>query len=475
MATLLDELLIRIKAETGDAERGLERTERQADSLGQSFVGLAAKAAGALTAVLSVGSAISGAIARAADIEALDRTATALGVGITELDAFGKAAERMGGDAQGARDSLTDMAEKMGEALSDTESGAAKAFSSLGIGLKGVGGQSKDAITGILDLASAVEGMGKEEAIFRIKELGITDNRTVEMVLKGRKELERMLQVQKEGSAVTKEQAERAKLLTESMNALKQGVTAGSNSFFDALIPAITTAIKWLTKIVDWANENKDFVTGFFIAIAGVVAAVYLPAMISAAAATLAATWPLIAIGAAVVAAAAAFALLYDDIMNFIDGNDSFIGQIFEKYPMVKSIVFGIIDAFKMMGSALVAVFQMILAGWKGIFDVIMLGVDQVMGGVRAVAGFFGFGGGDSGVGAAGAQLAAAGTSPMNGTTSAAISNGASGGSETNVPIGQVVINTSASTMSGTGQDMGNSLKGQLRDLDAQTATGVAR
>ena len=63
----------------------------------------------------------------------------------------------------------------------------------------------------------------------------------------------------------------------------------------------------------------------------------------------------------------------------------------------------------------------------------------------------------------------------MNGTTSAAISNGVSGGSETNVPIGQVVINTSASTMTGAGEDMGNSLKGQLRDLDAQTATGVAR
>ena len=499
MATLLDELLIKIKADTAGAERGLERTEQKSEKLSTSFAGLAARALGAFASIAAAGQAISGAIGRAADIEALDRTAQALGVGVTELDAFGKAAERMGGDAQGARDSLTDMAESIGEALQDVESGRAKTFAALGISLRGVNGQAKDAITGMMDLADAVQGLSREEAIFRIKELGITDNRTVEMVLKGRTELERMIRVQKENGAVTREQAERARGLNEAMNAFRMGVTSGANSLFDWLIPAIKTSVEWLTKIVNWANQNKTVVAGFFAAIAAVVAAVYLPAMISAAAATLAATWPILAIIAAVVAAAAAFALLYDDVMNFVQGNDSFIGQVFEKYPIIKDIVFAVVDAFKFMmdfsgklfdymvagtssmiegfvafKDGVVAVFEFIGKAWKVQMDFILKGVQMVKDGLRSVADFFGFGG-DEGVDAAGAQLSAAQQSPLNGTTSAAISNAASGSSETNVPIGQITINTQATDAAGISRDLNSELQGQLRDLDAQTATGVAR
>ncbi len=165
--------------------------------------------------------------------------------------------------------------------------------------------------------------------------------------------------------------------------------------------------------IVDWAGEHKDFVVGFFGAIAAVVAAIYLPAMIAAAAATLAATWPILAIGVAIVAAAAAFALIYDDIMNFIAGNDSMIGQIFEKYPMIKEIVFGLIDAFKQMGSAVGAVFEFIGEMWKLQFDFIMQGVEMIKSGLSSVGSFFGIGG-DVDVSGANAQIAAASANPMN-------------------------------------------------------------
>lgn len=358
---LLDELLIRIVADTSGVRNDIDRSRRAADDLtddlqdtenqakrsGEAMAGFAAKALGALTAALSVGGVISSAMARANDIEALHRTSEALGVAIGDLDAFGRAAELAGGDAQGARDSITDMAEKMGEALSDAESGAAKAFKALNIGLKNADGSSKNALEGLLDLAGAVEGLDKTTAVFKIKELGITDNRTVEMVLKGRKELERMLAVQKAQGVVTKEAAERAKAFTEGLNALKGSLNAASNSFFDTLIPALTKAVEWLTKIVDWAGEHKDLIVGFFIAVAGIVTALYLPAMISAAAATLAATWPLLLIIATLGALAAGFALVYDDVMNFIEGNDSLIGQIFEKYPAVKDVVMALIDAFR--------------------------------------------------------------------------------------------------------------------------------
>lgn len=540
---LLDTLLLVFKADTSQADAGLDSARKKSDELidsirdadaaagkaGASLKAMAAGALGGLAAAFSVSAAISGAFARADNIRAIEQTSDAIGAAIENVDAFGKAAEAMGGDAQGARDSLTDMAEKMGEAMSDVESGAAKAFKSLGISLKSADGGTKDAISGMLDLASAVEGLDRSAAVFKIKELGITDNRTVEMIIKGRQELERMLRVQKEQGVVTKEAAENARKLTEATGSLKNSMSNAGNSFLDSIIPALTKVIEWLGKGASWMQENKDFVIGFFGAIAAVVTALYLPAMISAAAATLAATWPLLLIGVAIAAAAAAFALIYDDIMNFIDGNESFIGQVFEKYPMVEKIVMTLIDAFRQMwgilitgaqqvGDFVTAGFQQVIAGIKAAIDYLVeaygaiqgfvdnslsafqsmadgisaifsfivdtvkssmsfvtAGIDKIKSGVSGVAGFFGFGDSSDAMGSAGQQLGMAAGAPSNGVTSSAISNLASTSSESNVQVGSVVIQTQATDAQGISKDVGSELKNQLKNLEHESATGVAR
>ena len=573
---LLDELLIRIVSDSSGVDRGIDESRKKADKLTDSLfdtekaaqktsstlTGFAAKALGALTAALSVGSLISGAIERAGEIKQLTQTADSLGVAVDSLDAFGKAAEQAGGDAQGARDSLTDMAEKIGEAFSDTESGAAKAFKAIGISVTDGSGKAKDAISGFLDLASAVEGMDRSTAVFKIKELGITDNKSVEMILKGRKELERMIAVEKEQGVVTKEAAERAVKLTDTMAALKGSFASAGNGVLDSLIPALTKAFEWLKIVVDWTSDHKDLVIGFFIAVAAVVGTIYLPAMIAAAAATIAATWPLIAIGAAIAVAAAAFALIYDDIMNFIDGNDSFIGQIFEKYPMVQAIVMQIIDIFKFMfdtlvtgakqigefvtagflqvvagikfaidylseaygsisgfvdasvkafqsmGEGIAAVFRFIVDTVKSSLAFVTAGIDKIKGVVSKVAGVVGIKVGDDetpanenqparpsgsgqadsdvpmlddvamarqGLPAANDALLAASATPMNGVTSSAISNTTTKNSETSVQTGDIIVQTQATDAQGISQDIGGSLKGELKGMTAEFATGADR
>lgn len=485
---ILDVFTILFEADTSKAKGGVDDTRRTTDELvesmkdadkqagktSSSMAGFAAKALGALGAVMSVGQAISGAIGRAEDIAAIERTSNALGVAIEDVAAFGGAMERLGGDAQGARDSLTDMAESIGEALQDVESGRAKTFGALGVSLKGVDGQAVGAVEGLMRVADAVQGMSQGEAVFRIKELGITDNRTVEALLKGRKELERLMQIQKQSNPLTKEQVDRAKQLTDTMGGLKGSVAGASSQFFDMMIPALTKVIDWLTVIVDWAGEHKDFVVGFFAAIAGVVAAVYLPAMIKAGIATLAATWPILAIGAAIVVAAAAFALIYDDIMNFIDGNDSMIGNMMEKYPLVKTLVMGIVEAFKFMGDVVGAVFSSLILGFQQVIDFISLGISQIASGISSVAGFFGIGG-DVDVSEANAQMGAASANPMNAVSSNAISNTANNSRETNVQVGQVTVQTQATDSQGISQAIGGDLSAQLKNLEAETATGVDR
>lgn len=451
-----------------DTTQEIERQTKALDKGGFSLTNFAAKAVGALAGVVAIGQTVTGVADRARDVVALSQTADALGVAVEDLDAFGKAAQQAGGDAEGARDTLTDVAEKIGEAFSDAESGAAKAFKALNVSVKDSSGKARDAISGFLDLAGAVEGLDRSAAVFKIKELGITDNRSVELILKGRKELERMVTVQKEQGVVTKETVERARQFNDGLNALKGSISNAGASFFDMLIPALTKAIDWLRTITDWAAKHKDFVVGFFAAVALIVTAAYLPAMLSAAAATIAATWPIIAIGAAIAAAAAAFALIYDDIMNFIDGNDSLTGQIFEKYPMVKDAVFAVIDAFKAMfdilstgaaqianfvtlafqqivagikfaidylteaygsvrafvdsaltafqglGEGVAAIFRMIVDTVKGSLAFVTGSIDKIKGAAGKVTGFFGFGGDDA--------AASSGTTPGGDIDNAGVS-----------------------------------------------------
>lgn len=171
--SLLDTFTILFQADTRSVEEGAQRSENAADDLlerlrdtdavagqvGDSFKDYAQNALGAITAALSVGALISGTIQKAADITALAQTAETLGEAVEDLNAFGRAAAAAGGEAEGARDALVDMAEKIGEATSDAESSAAQAFEALSIGLKDVEGNSRGAVAGMLALAEAVEGM----------------------------------------------------------------------------------------------------------------------------------------------------------------------------------------------------------------------------------------------------------------------------------------------------------------------------
>lgn len=541
--------------DAGDAGRqagregsaGLEQIEQQAGQTDTSIKALAGSIVAMVGTFLALDAAGGKFNETVAELEAIGRTADALGLPVEDVDAFGRAMQTMGGDAKDARDSLVDMAESMGEALQDTESARAEVYAKLGISLRDANGEAINATEGILRLADAVQGMSQEEAIFRIKELGITDNRTVEMVLKGRKELERMLGVQKEQSSVNKEAIENARRYTEALNGFQASVGSAGQSIMQTMIPALTAVVGWLRTGMDWAQEHSDVIVAFLGTVAAAIAVVYLPAMASAAAATLAATWPLVAIGAAVAAVAAAFALAYDDVMNFVAGNDSLIGQIFEKFPGLESAVMGVIavvrqawDEIKAFGAGVLEALAPLADAFGGVFDsmgnlvstffgiladavgkiVSLLGVDltgafqamgsavgmvmegvvatiktavsiiagalnlassainKIAGAASSVAGFFGIGGEEAAQGVEAGQqaVAQANAAPLNAVTSSAISNTvASTNRETNVQVGEVVVNTQSTDAEGIARDVGGSLNEQLAQVDAEFSTGVAR
>ncbi|MBC8954131.1 hypothetical protein [Xenorhabdus sp. PB62.4] len=175
----------------------------------------------------------------------------------------------------------------------------------------------------------------------------MSDEKTVELMMKGRKELERVMGIQKEYAGITKESIEKSIKFNAAMNKFNQSSGLLKNSFLEMVIPVLAKGMAWLSQFIDFCKDNKNLIIGFFLAVGIAVATFYVPPMLAAAAATLAATWPILAIIAIIALLAAAFAIVYDDIMNFIDGNDSMIGRIMDKYPMVKKVIMMLWEAWQ--------------------------------------------------------------------------------------------------------------------------------
>lgn len=207
------------------------------------------------------------------------------------------------------------------------------------------------------------------------------------------------------------------------------------------------------------------------------------------------------------------FALIYDDIMAFISGNDSLIGQILEKYPIVGKVfefvggvirdaiamavaafewltggIGGIIDrvksidsitdAFRAMGDGVVAVFKWMWGIVGAYFDLIGKGIDKVKGAIGWVAGKLGFGSNDDVSGdveVAQEVIASAAVNPANSISSNTIRNSTASNVEQNLAIGEITITTQATDAQGVARETRSELQEQLERMQAENAGAIAR
>ncbi|WP_214270452.1 hypothetical protein [Morganella morganii] len=306
------------------AQKKVQSALRDSDAAWQSaFDNVAALAekslnfAGISTTITGL---ISDATARAAEIESIDKLGREINITTQDVDAFSGSVAALGGTRSAAQADLSAMA---------------KAFGFAG-----------DSMEKVLQTADKVQGMSFSEAKKTLGGLGVEDNGTVELLMKGREELSRMMETQKDYGGITRESIEQSISFNNAMLSLEQSAGLLKNSLMGMLIPALAQGLDWLEKIVVFAKENKNFVTGFFIAVASVVTGKYVHAMKLAQISTWTAMLPVMAVVAGILLLAAVFALVYDDIMNFIDGNDSMIGRILDSYPRLKAVILTVWEAF---------------------------------------------------------------------------------------------------------------------------------
>jgi hypothetical protein len=358
------------------AEAGLKKVDKAAGGVGASFINMAKSIAAPLLALASFGSLMNIAVARAADIRQLDQFASKLNSNISDVDAFKRSVTGVGGEAAGAVDSLVKLGEKVNEAFSDKDSGARKDFAEWGLAFKDAEGGALGASDAMLELAGNLEGVSRAEALARIKKLGIEDAGTIDLILRGRRALEERIEAEKKMGVVTEDQARKVREYYAELGEVQNLLSSIGNQILGVFLPIATQAVDIFGGAIRWMMENQRLVEGFFIGLASVLALKYTPAMIQAGWATLAALWPYIALGAAVVAVGAAFALAYEDVRAFMDGQPSLIGALAEEYEWFGDLVESISDTFRGLGEAISATLTAADAGELGQIAQTLLSLD---------------------------------------------------------------------------------------------------
>ncbi len=321
---------------TDDTTKAFNDNAVSVGALTKTMVGLI----GSLVAVDAIASKI---FDTAANIDTIGKLSQTIGLNIVELDAWGAAAERNGGSAEALRGTV----ESLQGSLQDINiTGGGEIINTLamiGVQATKANGEIKSAFEVLPEIADAFSRMSTEQSFAFGKRLGL-DQGTILTLQQSRYEVEKLVERQKALGAVIKEGYEAAAIFNDQWDDTKRSFNSLWLSANSTILPLFSNILKGFESIVVWVRNNGTLVEGFFIGVAGVITAVYLPAIVAAAAATLVAISPFVLIGAAIAATGVAVAVLYEDITAWVDGSKSAIGELIGTFENLKDKVTGILD-----------------------------------------------------------------------------------------------------------------------------------
>lgn len=552
---ILETFYTLFKSDTTDLDKGLEESKSKGQELAEALKntdGTALKLGGTLkdlaikgAALLGIGLSVKTMWGTVNEVAAqnfeLAKLADRYGTTADAIDEFLDAGELLGISNETTKGGLA----SLDRAVQDTALGmgrAKKVFEELGIEVQDANGKIKPLTTVMADLQEKIGGLDKGTQIRVMERLGLDPSllklfnadigdlqKRMAMIDSATGfSLDKAVKRSKEFTKAQKEMKLEVATLGMYLGKLKESFTVNSMPNFTK---GIQIATEWLRKLVGFVMNNGKLVEGALVAIAGAITYFLLPAAIRGALAVAAMIAPFLLVGLAVAAVAAVFALAYDDIMNFMDGNDSLIGQLMQKYPIIGEIVQGVGDVFKWLADTVIDIFDIIIAVWQkafqffadlfapaigeaadkfGVFGQVAQAVGDLVGGIfkywidlisqfldkfggiagiaksvggaisgalagaKSMLGIEGGGVASAAVAAGKEQLGMASATPMASQSSNSVNNAKSVNKNTNVNVGQVTVQTQATDGAGIAKTIGDSMGAQMRQAVAGHDDGVA-
>lgn len=354
---------------TGAAKERLEALDDAAKKLGVSledaadkgafgFERLKSVAAQALAVIGGV-SILKSSIAQYYEqAQAIEKTSDALGMSIEDWQAWQRTAAAAGVDAEELSTRFMDLGDWMQDLILHDSGPLKDATKDLGVSFTDAKGKAVSFEEGLLRLSDATSKIDRQKATSILTQIGF-DEKTIPLILKGRKGIEELLKVQKAQAIYSKQDIENAKKQREAQQRLNDAWEAISALFASTVSPAITFLTNLLGDLLGWAKENKQFVIVFFTALAGVITTLMLPALSAMATAA----WAAIAPFTPLIAIVGAVALVIDDLITYIQGGESAFGDFWKMFgegdelgARFKSLWEGIKSILESVGAALKAV-----------------------------------------------------------------------------------------------------------------------
>ncbi|HFC8465948.1 TPA: transglycosylase SLT domain-containing protein [Neisseria subflava] len=252
----------------------------------------------------------------------LDTTAKNLGMARKELSAWQGVAEMAGESAGGMSGYMKTLSGDMQSLIMMGDTSVLPYFNALGVSLLDSTGKARKLDDVMLDLADRFSTMDRQQAYTLAQQMGIDDG-TFNTLSRGRAEMQRMLDIQREMYHSSEADIENSRKLTEARAVLNAQWESLKLMIGNALIPAVTFLTEVVSKFVGFLVKHEHVTKGVFLGIATAIGVFLIPMLMTATAAVFAFIAPFTPLIAAVTGLAAAFGLLYDDYKTWAEGGKS--------------------------------------------------------------------------------------------------------------------------------------------------------
>lgn len=252
----------------------------------------------------------------------LDTTAKNLGMARKELSAWQGVAEMAGESANGMSSYMKTLSGDMQSLIMMGDTSVLPYFNALGVSLLDSTGKARKLDDVMLDLADRFSTMDRKQAYTLAQQMGIDDG-TFNTLSRGRAEMERMLEIQRDMYHSSEADVENSRKLAEARAVLNARWESLKLMIGNALIPVLTTLTEIVSGFVGFLVKHEHVTKGVFLGIATAIGVFLIPILMTATAAVFAFIAPFTPLIAAVAGLGTAFGLLYDDYKTWAEGGKS--------------------------------------------------------------------------------------------------------------------------------------------------------
>jgi hypothetical protein len=290
MATIIDALVVSLNLDGSgfkagakqvdkglkDSREGVDRTAKEFEAKGKlmaEFLGQVRNQALGIAAIITTGLGLK---AFASNVTASDaavgRVSRTIGLSTEELSRWQNAAQRAGGSAEAITGTLQGLSQQFQEYRATGNAAFVGMSTVLHVDPQKANGEFKKTTQYVLELTEAIQRLHLDPqfASYLLKSGGI-DDATINMMLRGRGQLEQLVQTSK---YVTQEEADAAERRREQFAQAMQSTTDLGRKLMVKLKPAIDFVLNSLVNLADWFGEHPTMFATFAggIAIASTLA-----------------------------------------------------------------------------------------------------------------------------------------------------------------------------------------------------------